>query len=189
MKKISIICLLMGVLSLASGLSLILVKENNKQKQINALKTSIINDYEDFKIKVEAFSSERTTIYDNLNKIYYLTDLQNNYEALINEYTKYELTLKEIDQVSSDLKVNCFEREFAEVNINNKISAFVINYEQAVNYFIQDVNNFNEKVRKYNEWVKNVQVSGTYVELKEYSSSYTEYVDINNDNVYEGVNE
>lgn len=190
MKKVlSTIILITGFASIATGLGLMYKNESDRQKALESLKTSIVNDYEDFKVKVEVFSEERTNIYENLNKITYLTDIKTNYDSLIAEYTKYEQTLKEIDEVSKGLKVNCFEEEFKEITINNKISAFVINYEQAVNYFIQDVNNFNEKVRLYNDYLKQNQTTTEVEELKEYVSSYTEYVDVNGDKVFEGVTE
>ncbi len=188
-KVVSIIFLVAGIISLGLGLGLMYKNESDKQKALEALKTSIVNDYEDFKVKVEVFSEERTNIYQSLNKITYLTDIKVNYDSLIEEYKKYEGTLKDIDKVSKDLKVNCFEEEFTEVTINNKISAFVINYEQAVNYFIQDVNNFNEKVKLYNDWLKQTNQTTGVVELEEYVSSYTKYVDVNNDGVFEGVKE
>lgn len=188
-KVVSIIFLIAGIISLGIGIGIMYKNESDKQKALEALKTSIVNDYEDFKVKVEVFSEERTNIYQSLNKITYLTDIKVNYASLIEEYKKYEETLKEIDKVSKDLKVNCFEQEFKEVTINNKISAFVINYEQAVNYFIQDVNNFNEKVKLYNDWLKQTYPTAQVVELEEYVSSYTKYVDVNNDGVFEGVKE
>lgn len=188
-KVVSIIFLVAGIISLGVGIGIMYKNESDKQKALEALKTSIVNDYEDFKVKVEVFSEERTNIYESLNKITYLTDIKVNYESLIEEYKKYEETLKEIDKVSKDLKVNCFEQEFKEVTINNKISAFVINYEQAVNYFIQDVSNFNDKVKLYNDWLKQTYPTAQVVELEEYASSYTKYVDVNNDGVFEGVKE
>lgn len=188
-KVVSIIFLIAGIISLGIGIGIMYKNESDKQKALEALKTSIVNDYEDFKVKVEVFSEERTNIYQSLNKITYLTDIKVNYASLTEEYKKYEETLKEIDKVSKDLKVNCFEQEFKEVTINNKISAFVINYEQAVNYFIQDVNNFNEKVKLYNDWLKQTYPTAQVVELEEYVSSYTKYVDVNNDGVFEGVKE
>ena len=187
MKKVlSIMFLVAGFAGIASGLGIMYQNEANRQNALEALKTSIVNDYEDFKVKVEVFSEERTSIYENLNKITYLTDIKTNYDSLVEEYTKYENALKEVDKASEDLKVNCFEEKFKEITINNKISAFVINYEQAVNYFIQDVSNFNEKVKLYNEYVKQNPNKGL-VELEEYQSSYTEYVDVNSDKVFEGV--
>ena len=52
----------------------------------------------------------------------------------------------------------------------------------------EDVSNFNEKVKLYNDWLKQTNQT-TGVELEEYVSSYTKYVDVNNDGVFEGVKE
>lgn len=187
-KAVSIIFLVSGFVSITCGLGIMYKNEINRQELLESLKTSIVNDYEIFKLKVEVFSEERTNIYENLNKITYLTDIKNNYDNLISEYIKYENTLKEIDKASVGLKNNCFEENFKEITINNKISAFVINYEQAVNYFIQDVSKFNEKVNLYNEYVKQNPDKGL-IELKHYESFYRQYVDVNNDEIFEGVTE
>lgn len=187
-KKFSIIVLIIGCVSLILGISLLIINQNNNKKAMEDLKVSIVNDYENFKIKIESFSEERVNVYENLNQISYLTDLPKNYDALVAEYDKYAENLKEIEESSKDLKVNCYKHKFTETDINNKVSAFTINYEQAINYYIQDVNNFNEKIKNYNEWIVNNQLTGTYEILEEYEITYKEYVDINGDGVYNGVN-
>lgn len=189
MKRIiSIIFIILGCASLTTGVVLRIIDQNKQTKALTSLKASIVEDYEVFKVKIESFSTERTAVYEGLNKITYLTELPNNYESLVSEYTKYENTVKEIDESSKDLKVNCFKQEYNETEITNKVSAFTINYEQAINYYIQDVETFNEKVRSYNDWVQNTQVTNVYKPLEEFKSSYTEYVDVNGDGIYNGVN-
>lgn len=189
MKRIiSIIFIILGCGSLTTGVVLRIIDQNKQNKALTSLKASIIEDYEVFKVKIESFSTERTTVYEGLNKITYLTELPANYESLVSEYTKYENFVKEIDESSKDLKVNCYKQEYNETEITNKVSAFTINYEQAINYYIQDVETFNEKVRSYNDWVQNTQVTNVYKPLEEFKSSYTEYVDVNGDGIYNGVN-
>ncbi len=189
MKRIiSIIFIILGCGSLTTGVVLRIIDQNKQNKALTSLKASIIEDYEVFKVKIESFSTERTSVYEGLNKITYLTELPANYESLVGEYTKYENSVKEIDESSKDLKVNCFKQEYNETEITNKVSAFTINYEQAINYYIQDVEKFNEKVRSYNDWVQNTQVTNIYKPLGEFKSSYTEYVDVNGDGIYNGVN-
>lgn len=189
MKRIiSIIFIILGCGSLTTGVVLRIIDQNKQNKALTSLKASIIEDYEVFKVKIESFSTERTSVYEGLNKITYLTELPANYESLVGEYTKYENSVKEIDESSKDLKVNCFKQEYNETEITNKVSAFTINYEQAINYYIQDVEKFNEKVRSYNDWVQNTQVTNVYKPLEEFKSSYTEYVDVNGDGIYNGVN-
>ena len=90
-----------------AGASLLVVNVNNGKKEYESLKTSIVNDYEEFKVKIESFSEERTNIYNSLNEITYLTDLSVNYDKLVQEYKDYELTLQEIENSSKNLKVNC----------------------------------------------------------------------------------
>ena len=189
MKRIiSIIFIVLGCASLTTGVVFRIIEQNNQNKALASLKASIVEDYEIFKVKIETFSTERTTVYEGLNQITYLTELPKNYDNLVNEYTKYENTVKDIEESSKDLKENCFKQEYNETEITNKVSAFTINYEQAVNYYIQDVEKFNEKIRSYNDWVQNTQVTNTYKTLEEFKSSYTEYVDVNGDGIYNGVN-
>lgn len=189
MKRIiSIIFIVLGCASLTTGVVFRIIEQNNQNKALASLKASIVEDYETFKVKIETFSTERTSVYEGLNQITYLTELPKNYENLVNEYTKYENTVKDIEESSKDLKENCFKQEYNETEITNKVSAFTINYEQAVNYYIQDVEKFNEKIRSYNDWVQNTQVTNTYKTLEEFKSSYTKYVDINGDGIYNGVN-
>jgi len=189
MKRIiSIIFLTLGCGCLTTGVVLRIIDQNNQNKALASIKASIVEDYENFKIKIESFSTERIAVYEELNKITYLTELPKNYENLVNEYNNYEKIVKEIEYSSEDLKENCFKQEYNEKEITNKVSAFTINYEQAVNYYIQDVEKLNEKIRSYNDWVQNTQVTNTYQTLEEFKSAYTEYVDVNGDGIYNGVN-
>jgi len=190
MKKIiSIVFIVIGIISISIGVGIVIIKNNNETKRLENLKTSIINDYNVFKTKIESFSTERINVYENLNEISYLTELSTKYDNLINEYKKYEQIVKDIDEVSKDLKVNCFKETFNETDVNNKISAFVINYEQAINYFVQDVKVLNDKIENYNKWIDDNQSDASYTKLEKYKSSYVEYVDIDNDGKYNGVKE
>lgn len=186
-KKIAILILIIGIVSLVAGITVFISNKNEENKKLENLKTSIVNDYEIFKSKVESFSDERTIIYQDLNSISYLIDVRTNYENFINEFTKYEETLNEIEASSKTLKVNCLENTFTDTNINNKVEAFIITYEQAINYFIQDVEKFNQRIREYNDWIENSLETTTYTKLEEYNSEYKEYVDINNDGIFNGV--
>ena len=187
-RKISLVIAIVGLVSLIAGGSLLFKSLTASRDEYESLKTSIVNDYEDFKVKIESFSEERTNVYEGLNKITYLTDVVANYDLLVAEYDKYGETLKSIEEASKDLKVNCYKKDFVETEITNKVSAFTINYEQAINYYIQDVEKFNEKVRSYNEWVNTNNLQATYKVYAEYESLYKDYVDINGDGIFNGVN-
>ena len=188
MKKIiAVIILLLGVGSLIAGVTIYVSKIKEEKRNYEELKTSIVNDYEVFKGKIESFSDQRTNIYQTLNSIAYYSDIANKYESLISDYKKYEEIVKEIDVASKGLKTHCQDNSFTEVDIKNKIEAFIINYEQAINYFIQDVNKLNERIKEYNNGIDNLTGTSTYKKLEEFTTEYTEYVDINNDGIFNGV--
>lgn len=187
-RKISLIVAIVGLISLIAGGSLLFKSLTASRDEYESLKTSIINDYENFKVKIESFSEERTNVYEGLNEITYLTDMIANYDLLVAEYDKYGEALKEIEESSKGLKVNCYKKNFVETEINNKVSAFTINYEQAINYYIQDVEKFNEKVRAYNTWVNTNNLQATHKIYDEYESLYKDYVDVNGDGIFNGVN-
>ena len=187
-RKISLVIAIVGLVSLIAGGSLLFKSLTASRDEYESLKTSIVNDYEDFKVKIESFSEERTNVYEGLNKITYLTDVVANYDLLVAEYDKYGETLKSIEEASKDLKVNCYKKDFVETEITNKVSAFTINYEQAINYYIQDVEKFNEKVRAYNTWVNTNNLQATHKIYDEYESLYKDYVDVNGDGIFNGVN-
>lgn len=183
-KKIAIIILIIGVLSLGFGAWVLIKNIQEDQKKQEELRTSIVNEYATFKGKMETFSTERTNIYESLNGINYLTDINTKYASLISDFQKYEGTLKEIDDSSNILKKNCNNKSFNDKDVNNKLEAFIINYEQAFNYFIQDVAKLNERIKEYNDWVT---TQGTGKQLEEYVPQYKDYVDVNKDGKFNGV--
>jgi len=181
------ICTLIGMGLIATGITIIYKDNNNKRIALEQLKENIINNYEVFKSKVEVFSENRSNISQQLNDIKYLSELKTNYASLIQGFQNYEKSLRDIDEASADLKVDCLENTFKDTNINNKVSAFIINYEQVVNYFIKDVNDFNTEIQKYNAWVSSQTTPNEKDKLEEYKSTYVDYVDIDGDGVYSGV--
>ncbi len=178
---------LLGIGLIATGITIIYKDNNNKRIALEQLKENIISNYEIFKSKVEVFSENRGNISQQLNDIKYLSELKTNYTSLIQSFQEYEQSLRDIDEASVELKVDCLENTFKDTNINNKVSAFIINYEQVVNYFIKDVNDFNAEIQKYNAWVSAQTVPNEKDKLQEYKSTYIDYVDIDGDGVYNGV--
>ena len=88
-RKISLVIAIVGLISFIAGGSLLFKSLTASRDEYEALKASIVTDYESFKVKIESFSEERTNIYEGLNKITYLTDVVTNYDLLVAEYNKY----------------------------------------------------------------------------------------------------
>ena len=190
-KKILIGILIIVVLAAIGGVTMVIINKNEKDKKYEALKQEIIENYDTFKKNVETFLENRTAVYEQINSVSYFTELSSKYNDIIDAYKKYEESLKVIDDTSATLKEDCLNHTFknTDTDVNNKVEAFIINYEQAFNYFINDVKNINKQIDQYNDWVKNVQVTSKYKEIARYESAYTEYVDLNGDGVFKGAEE
>ena len=190
-KKILIGILIIVVLAAIGGVTMVIIKKNEETKKYEALKQEIIEKYDTFKKNVEAFLENRTAVYEQINSVSYFTELSSKYNDIIDAYKKYEESLKVIEDNSTTLKEDCLNHTFksTDTDVNNKVEAFIINYEQAFNYFINDVKNINDEIDQYNDWVKNVQVTTKYKTIAKYESTYTEYVDLNDDGVFKGAEE
>lgn len=186
-NKTAIILGLIGLILIIGGGALAVVKGFNGEKE-NLSKTMniIVDDYSAFKTKIENFSSLREEIYTDIMNSQYYSEVFEKYNANIEKLTSYEGAVVQIDNVSSNLKKNCTSRKYNDQDITNKCNAFIINYEQSINYFINDINRFNTRIEEYNKWVTTENTNKKYTELEKFKSRYTDYVDINNDKISSG---
>ena len=95
-RKISLVIAIVGLISFIAGGSLLFKSLTASRDEYESLKASIVTDYENFKVKIESFSEERTNIYEGLNKITYLTDVEGfkKYANLIVNNNKKDLLRK-----------------------------------------------------------------------------------------------
>lgn len=187
-NKLVMILLILGLLFLASG-GILLFTNGFKSQQEDLTKTMniIVDDYEVFRKKVESFSTLRENIYNEVMNSQYYTDVYTNYNTNIQKLQQYENIVVEIDNASKNLKNSCIGKDFSDQDVINKCNAFIINYEQSINYFINDIARFNNRIKEYNTWIQSSSnTNDQYKPLNEYNAKYTEYVDINNDKIFSG---
>ena len=77
------------------------------------------------------------------------------------------------------LKEKCIRKNYTDEDLKNKCDAFIIAYEESVNFYVKDINNFNEQLSDINNQIEDK-------ELNKYKQIY-QYVDINSDGIKEGV--
>lgn len=185
-NKTVIILLVLGIVSLISGGILTFVT-SYKEDQAKVTKTMniIVDDYETFRKQVEAFSTSREKIYNEVMNTQYYAEVYSNYNVNVQKLQEYENAVVEIDKVGKKLKESCIGKNYTNQDVVNKCNAFVINYEQSINYFINDINRFNSRIKEYNTWVAS-QTETTYKTLTEYDAKYKDYIDINNDKTFSG---
>lgn len=185
-NKMVIVLVILGVLLVASGGALSIVN-GFKGEQENLAKTMniIVDDYEVFRKKVEKFSTFREGVYSEVMSTQYYADVFNKYTANVAKLREYEVVVADVDAAGKNLKSNCIGKNFNDKSVVNKCNAFVINYEQTINYFVSDIARFNSRIKEYNEWIK-TDTTGKYKAVNEYDSKYKDYVDINNDKIFSG---
>lgn len=188
---------ILGITFILSGIIFTfsnIYKENKQQKrdEEQIIIDEIINVYETFRHKTEAFSKKRDSINGDISEYTsYYTGMPENYESMLEELKEYETLVKEVEDAASYLKSNCLNESYSSTDANNKCNAYIINYERTVNSFIGDINFFNSKIDEYNEWAikenEELNENEKYKPLEKFTSSYyKEYIDINNDGTYLG---
>lgn len=188
---------ILGITFILSGIIFTfsnIYKENKQQKrdEEQIIIDEIINVYETFRQKTEAFSKKRDSINGDISEYTsYYTGMPENYESMLEELKEYETLVKEVEDAASYLKSNCLNESYSSTDANNKCNAYIINYERTVNSFVGDINFFNSKIDEYNEWAikenEELNENEKYKPLEKFTSSYyKEYIDINNDGTYLG---
>lgn len=186
-KKFLIITSIISIIIVVIGLVLII----NNNKKIEDKKMSVIlADYDYFKTSIKNYSDSRVSLYDNVIGKYYLQDLSSNYNTMISEMSKFELVVENVKSSSINLKKYCINTEYSNDDVNQKCEAFVINYEQVMNYFVKDIHNFNNIIIEYNNWIKEEDIKdGNVKELSLFTPKVQyDYVDLNGDDIYSGKN-
>lgn len=188
---------ILGITFILSGIIFTLsnIYKENKQQKIDderIIIDEIIDVYETFRQKTEAFSQKRDLINSDISEYTsYYTGMQEKYESMLEELKEYETLVKEVEDAATYLKSNCLKESYSNADANNKCNAYIINYERTVNSFVGDVNFFNSKIDEYNEWTikenEELTENEKYKSLEKFTSSYyKEYIDINNDGTYLG---
>ncbi len=170
-------------------------KDEKKEKQINDEKIAdeIGNVYKTFFDKEAKITKNSDELYTAiLDYSAYFEDMNDGYKDIVKKIDDYQNSIKEIEDISSYLKEKCVS-SYSVASANDKCNAYYINLERTINNYVGTVKFFNIKIGEYNEWTKkeNGSVGATvkYNELSNYVSSYyNDYVDLNNDGTFLGMN-
>ena len=187
---------LIGITFIVSGVLFTLVNnyKNNRKEEIEQekiLADEIGDVFETFLNKEKELSTYRDEVLQGIKEFtVFFADMPDGYDSIIPKVEQYETTIGEIDDMSSFLKEKCTKRYYV-LEANDKCDAYYKNLEKTINTFIGDVTYFNSKIKDYNEWTEtennSVIATKKYDKLDEYTAKkYTDYVDLNNDEVYLG---
>lgn len=174
-KAVITICTLLIALSILTILGIRFVKKVKEDQKITEENIKIIEkSYNNITEKVIDYNQSRNEIAEFINNFYYDTiekKYNDNLEALI----KYDSVVKKITKEVQILDEKC-NMIYTDTNINNICNNYKKEYEIIINLYVNDVNNYNTKINSYNQANKK--------ELELFKIDY-EYVDYNNDQIYE----
>lgn len=179
MKSSIKIVLVISILLIVSGVILAIMNDKEEQKTTGEI-VQIVNDEYDklFYPAVEEANEYETEIYTLLLEKYSDENVD-KYSDDVKKLKNYESLINKVVSNSSNLKKYCIESKIEDDSFKSKCSAYIINYEQAINKFVEDVERYNDIVKEYNkEVVENLNKLATY-----YTS--INKVDINNDGVFQ----
>ena len=179
MKSSIKVVLIISLLLIASGIILAITNGKEKQKTTEEI-IQILNDEYDNKfypVIVEANEYE-TEIYTMLLEKY-TSENASKYKDDTNKLKTYESLIHKITVNSQSLKKYCIGSKIDNENIESKCSAYIINYEQSINKYVDDVDRYNNNIKEYNNSItdRNDKLATYYTTIIQ--------VDINSDGVFQ----
>jgi hypothetical protein len=172
--------------------------KEGKKKEIEDEKIimdEIGNVYKTFSDKISEFSEKHNTFLKDVDDLtQFFADIPKNYENLKTLTIEYEKNMTEIDDMDSFLVEKCKKDQYySDKEVNNNCLSYKRNKEKTINTFIEDIKYLNHKIESYNEWTdtanQSIIATTKYNKLNKIESSkYTDYVDLDGDQIFLGVN-
>lgn len=151
---------------------------------------NITKDSKNTKLNVDSIKKSYALLTDSVNKYnetrekfntlttgLVLDNYKEKHDEFIELLTNYNKIINNIDNYVANIKAKC-ALVSSTSEVSNICASYDTTYEKLVNLYVNDINKYNEIITKYNEFKKE--------ELALFEAVYEDYIDYNNDNVYEG---
>lgn len=174
MKKIIALVVFLVLISLGIFAYFNIKEDINKTN--NAIDL-IKENYEELTINVNTYNDTRSSLNDKLSNFFISTykSEQEEYNLILDNYNN---VIELIDNNISNISSNC-NTLYKDLEINKICSTYQVLYEKLINLYVKDLNIYNNKVAEYNNEKKE--------SIPNKNMIHNEYIDYNNDNVYEGI--
>lgn len=177
LSSIFILLIISGVAVIAFYLSF-LSREKRYNKEVA---TKLEEHYDAFKTSVSKFSEQRKIVLDETSEIY-LEDLNESYDDIITMLKDYDRAVLDVKEKAEPFEDIIKKVRLADKTLQDKISAFKINYEQSINYYVYDIEEINKLFNEYN----NLLDEDSEEKLLKYKAVIADYLDYNGDGIYLG---
>lgn len=180
-NKVCRVLLISGSMLIITGLVIgIYFKKKVNFQEKETKESGIIENYDNFKSKIELFNKERENYYNEVVNDLYVENVKVNYEEWIELLDNYTQIVTDVENASITLKKECINFKTDNQDVKNKCKAFIIAYETAMNYYAKDIEAFNEIIEKY------ITINSDDT-VKVYNGKYN-YTDIDYDGNFYGKN-
>ncbi len=175
MKNKKTILIAGGIIIFAALLILVITMYRDKQNTKNNME-SINKNYQSLTVNVTKYNEIRTK-YSSLSSVLIMDSYDKKHEeitALLNEYND---VMKKIDNNIININLRC-KGLYNDIEINKICNSYKVTYEKIVNLYVDDLKQYNDFIVKYNEYKMK--------ELPVIDMVHEEYIDYNNDTIFEG---
>lgn len=148
MKKKLII---LGIVLIVGGFSFIVYGRVQEEKQFKQETKKIIEEeYEKFQVSIKTYEEAREIFYEGF--LYpYIDTLRKQHNKLEDLTLSYEKSILDFVEDSKYLKEKSIKFQTDDSQINDKLKAFKVNYNGALEYYLEDMEEANQKIKIYNE--------------------------------------
>lgn len=157
-------------------LVIFIVNLNKDKKNMQLNVSSIKKSYELLSSSVTEYNTIREH-FNELSSGLLLDKYKDKHEEFVTLLTEYNKVMKNIDSYVVNIKAKCTNVSSAS-EVGSICTGYDRTYEKLVNLYVNDINKYNEILAKYNEY--------KHEEVSAFECIYEDYIDYNNDNVYEG---
>lgn len=179
--KIIIICLIILalVIGIVLGIKYIGESANKINEEYEKDKEKLQTNYDDFSNYITEYNAVREDLSILLEDSMYYEDFPKSSESLHSFYVSYDELINKIMKSVSGMDTAC-KREYMEEEYNLMCDSYQLTYEKMINVFLDDIVAYNNLIKSYNEWAGEEK-------YQLFTSQYvTDYIDYNNDNIYDG---
>lgn len=179
--KIIVVCLVLIalVIGIVLGIKYIGESANKINEEYEKDKEKLQTNYDDFSNYIMEYNVAREDLVLLLEDSMYYEDFPKTSEALHSFYVSYDGLINKIMTSVSGMDNAC-KRVYMEEDYNLMCDSYQLTYEKMINVFLEDIATYNNLIQSYNEWVGEEK-------YQIFTSQYvTDYIDYNNDNIYDG---
>ena len=185
-KRIAFVLMTLSFIFIMSGsVSSFVIGLKQDHEETFRREQEVNDEFEVFSTNTSVFEEFREELYTEiLSNIYYDTMYQeDSYDK--NKLSNYEHLVDEMTKNTYNLNHLCEGIYYPTGSTNSKCGNYKLIYEQVVNYFVSDIATYNSNVKKYNDYQKE---QNTLFRISEYETK-KDYIDYNEDNVFDGKEE